>query len=211
MEDASPYALALVALGAYVIGSFPTAYVVVARLAGRNVMEYGTGNVGALNTLRSTNSKALTAIVLLGDAGKGALALLLGYLVAQGFDYETGLPMQVAGIVSVVGHNHSIFLKLKGGKGLATSLPVLLYLEPTLAGVWIGTFLIIVFFTRVMILGQIMGTVVAPVIGVAVFRDSMVPVVILAAIVFVKHAPRIRNILNGTEPRMYYKIREAGR
>ncbi|MFQ5875347.1 MAG: glycerol-3-phosphate acyltransferase [Dehalococcoidia bacterium] len=211
MEDASPYVLALIAVGAYLIGSFPTAYVVVKGFAHRNVMEYGTGNVGTLNTLRATNSKTLTIVVLLGDAGKGALALLLGYLVALAFDYDSQLPMRVAGIVSVVGHNYSIFLKLKGGKGLATSLPVLLYLEPALGGVWVGVFLLTVLFTRLMVLGQIMGTVAVPVVGLAFFRNSIVPVVVLAAIVFVKHAPRIRNILNGTEPRMYYKVREVGR
>ena len=77
MEDPSIQALVLVALGSYVIGSFPTAYVVVRRFTGKNVMEYGTGNIGTLNTLRSTNSKTLTLIVLLGDVGKGGLALLL--------------------------------------------------------------------------------------------------------------------------------------
>lgn len=211
MADPSPYALALIALGAYVIGSFPTAYVVVKWFARKNVLEHGTGNVGTMNTLRATNSKVLTVVVLLGDAGKGALALLLGYVVAVGFDYDSALPMEVAGITSVVGHNYSLFLKFKGGKGLATSLPVLLYMEPTLLAVWLGVFLLTVLFTRLMVMGQIMGTVAVPLVGLAVFSDSIVPVGILAAIVFVKHAPRLRNIFNGTEPRMYYKIREVHR
>ena len=209
MEEAAIHALVPIAAGAYVIGSIPTAVVVVKRFTGKDVMALGSRNVGTLNTLRATNSKSLTVAVLLGDMSKGALALLLGYLVSVGFDYESELPMAVAGITSVVGHNYSIFLKLKGGKGLATSVPVLLYLEPVLVGVWVGTFLLTVAITRLMVGGQIAGTVVAPVIGLAFFYDSIIPVGILAAIVFVKHAPRLRNIINGTEPRMYYKIREA--
>ncbi|MEE9199427.1 MAG: glycerol-3-phosphate acyltransferase [Dehalococcoidia bacterium] len=211
MEDASPYVLALIALGGYLMGSFPTAYVVVRQFAGKNVMDLGTGNVGTLNTLRATRSKSLAIGVLLGDIGKGGLAILLGYLVALALDYDVRTPMEVAGILAVVGHNYSPFLRFRGGKGLATSLPILLYMEPILVAVWLGVFFLMVLLTRLMVLGQIMGTVALPLVGVAAFRDSIVPVAILAAIVFVKHAPRIRNILNGTEPRMYYKIREASR
>ena len=211
MEDPSIQALVLVALGSYVIGSFPTAYVVVRRFTGKNVMEYGTRNIGTLNTLRSTNSKTLTLIVLLGDVGKGGLALLLGYLVSLGFDYASGTPMAVAGITAVVGHNYSAFLKLRGGKGLATAAPVLLYLEPALAAVWIGVFLVTVLVSRLMVMGQISGTVAAPLVGLAFFHDSVVPVGILGAIVFIRHAPRLKKIVKGTEPRMYYRIKEGHR
>lgn len=211
MEDPSLLSLILAALGAYLIGSIPTAFLVVKQFTGQNVMDKGTGNVGTLNTLRATRSKKLTVMVLFGDSSKGALALLLGYLIAVGFDYESQMLMQVAGIVAVVGHNYSIFLKLKGGKGLATSLPVLLYLEPILLGVWIGTFLLTVASTRLMVVGQITGTVAAAIVGVAVFGESGIPVGILAAFVFIRHAPRLRNVFNGTEPKMYYKIGGAGR
>ena len=211
MADPSPFVLAVIALGGYLIGSFPTASMVVKRFAGKNVIEYGTGNVGTLNTLRATNSKTLTIAVLIGDTSKGGLALLLGYLVARTFEYNSWVPMAVAGIAAVVGHNYSFLLKLKGGKGLATSIPVLLFLEPSLVAVWIGVFLLTVLFTRLMVLGQILGTVVVPLVGLVVFSDSIVPVGILGVIVFVKHAPRIRNILNGSEPRMYYKVREVHR
>ena len=78
MEEATIQALILIAIAAYVIGSIPTAVIVVKRFTGRDVMALGSGNVGTLNTLRATNSKKLTLLVLLGDMGKGALALLLG-------------------------------------------------------------------------------------------------------------------------------------
>ncbi len=210
MDEAAIHVLIPLAIGAYVIGSIPTAVIVVKRFTGQDVMALGTGNMGTLNTLRATNSKTLTIVVLLGDMGKGALALLLGWGVATGFGYEAQLAMTVAGITAIVGHNYSIFLKLKGGKGLATAFPVLLFIEPALVGVWIGTFLVTVALTRLMVGGQIMGTVAAPLVGLFVYPDTAIPAGILAAIIFIKHAPRIKNIIDGTEPRMYYKIRKQG-
>ena len=210
MDEATIQALIPIAIAAYVIGSIPTAVIVVKRFTGRDVMALGTGNVGTLNTLRATNSKKLTLVVLLGDMGKGALALLLGWGVAVGFGYEAELAMTVAGITSIVGHNYSIFLKLKGGKGLATAFPVLLFIEPALAGVWIATFLVTVALSRYMVAGQIMGTVAAPLVGIFVYPQTAIPAGILAAIIFIKHAPRIKNLIDGTEPRMYYKIRKSG-
>ena len=209
MSDPSSQALILVALGGYLIGSIPTALLVVRWFTGKDVRKHGSGNIGTLNTLRATNSKALTLIVLLGDVSKGVLALLLGYLVAEGFDYKSELIMEFGGIAAVVGHNYSAFLKLGGGKGLATALPVLLYLEPALVGVWLGTFFITVFLTRLLVLGQIMGTVVVPIVGLAAFDDRAIAVGVIAAPIFIRHAPRIKNILNGTEPKMFYKVRRA--
>ena len=210
MEEAPILALILVALGGAVIGAIPTAVIVVKRFTGKDVMALGTGNVGTMNTLRATNSKKLTLVVLFGDMSKGALALLLGWGVATGFGYQPNLPMTVGGIASIVGHNYSVFLKFKGGKGLATGAPVLLHIEPALAGVWIAAFLITVALSRYMVLGQIMGTVAAPLVGLFVYPQTAIPAGILAAIVFVKHAPRLKNIVEGSEPKMYYKIRKEG-
>ncbi len=210
MEDAPILALILVALGGFVIGSVPTAVLVVKRFTGKDVMTLGTGNVGTMNTLRATNSKKLTLLVLFGDMSKGALALLLGWGVATGFGYVPNLVMTVGGIASIVGHNYSVFLKLKGGKGLATGVPVLLHIEPALVGVWIAVFLITVALTRLMVGGQIMGTAAAALVGLFVYPQTAIPAGILAAIIFVKHAPRIKNIIEGTEPKMYYKIRKSG-
>ena len=210
MDEATIQLLIPIAIAGYVIGSIPTAVIVVKRFTGQDVMALGTGNVGTLNTLRATSSKKLTLVVLLGDMGKGALALLVGYVVAVGFGYVGELAMTVGGIASIIGHNYSVFLKLKGGKGLATALPVLLHIEPALVGVWIATFLVTVAVTRLMVGGQIMGTVAAPLVGLFVYPQTAIPAGIVAAIVFIKHAPRIKNIIDGTEPRMYYKIRKSG-
>ena len=197
--------LALIALIGYLVGSFPTGYIIVRRFAGKNILEWGTGNVGTLNTLRATNSKLLTLATLSGDVLKGIVALVVGYSIARAGGVETGLGAATGGIMAVVGHNYTVFLKFQGGKGIATSLPVLFYLAPLLVVLWLGVFFLTVATTRLLVLGQILGTVAVPIVGYLLVPDPIVPVSILALLVFIRHASRIRNIVKGTEPKLYYK------
>ena len=198
--------LALIALIGYLVGSFPTGYIIVRRFARKNILEWGTGNVGTLNTLRATSSKLLTLATLSGDVLKGVVALLLGIVIARAGGVETGLGAATGGIMAVVGHNYTVFLKFQGGKGIATSLPVLFYLAPLLVVLWIGVFILTVATTRLLVLGQILGTVAVPIVGYLLVPDPIVPVSILALLVFIRHASRIRNIVKGTEPKLYYKV-----
>ena len=198
--------LALIALIGYLVGSFPTGYIIVRRFARKNILEWGTGNVGTLNTLRATNSKLLTLATLSGDVLKGMLALLVGFVIAKAGGVDTELGAATGGIMAVLGHNYTVFLKFQGGKGIATSLPVLFYLAPLLVVLWIGVFFLTVAATRILVLGQILGTVAVPIVGYLLFPDPIVPVSILALLVFIRHASRIRNIVKGTEPKLYYKV-----
>ena len=228
MQDAA--VLVLVVLLGYLFGSFPTAYLIVKYSTGRNILEVGSANVGTLNVLRATRSKVMTAANLLGDVGKGVLAIVVGYLLADATGGSGFVGGAAGGIASVVGHNYTPFLKFQGGKGIATSLPVLCYLEPWLVPVWIATFFLTVGATRLLVLGQIIGTVVTGIAAVLffgffrddadlflrVFRDdaddavvAAAAVVVLAAIVFIRHAPRIKGVIQGTEPKLYYKIENA--
>ena len=134
--------------------------------------------------------------------------MAIGYAVAGAAGVDLGMGAVTGGIFAVAGHNYTVFLKFQGGKGIATSLPLLLYVEPILVAVWIGTFLVVVAATRLLVLGQILGTVVISVAGVLLFLDTIVPVSILSLLVFIRHAPRIRAIVNRTEPKLYYKIKE---
>ena len=201
-------ALAIIAAAGYLSGSFPTAYLIVRWSAGKNIREWGTGNVGTLNVLRATNSKLLTAANLAGDALKGVVAMAVGFAVASAMGVDSQLGAAAGGILAVVGHNYTVFLGFQGGKGIATALPVLLYLEPVLVALWIATFLVVLAATRFLVLGQILGTLAVPIFGYILFPDSIVPVTALALLVFIRHAPRIVDIVNGTEPKLYYKIQE---
>ena len=219
--------LALVVLLGYLFGSFPTAYLIVKHFTGRNILDVGSANVGTLNVLRATSSKVLTAANLVGDVAKGVLAIAVGFLLADATGGNGFIGGAAGGIASVVGHNYTPFLKFQGGKGIATSLPVLVYLEPWLVPVWVASFFVTVGATRLLVLGQIIGTVVtgiAAVLFFGFFRDdadvflrffrddaddavvAAAAVVVLAAIVFIRHAPRIKSVLDGTEPKLYYKI-----
>ena len=84
--------LAAIGISGYLLGAFPTAYLIVTRFAGKNILEWGTGNVGTLNVLRATSSKLLTLAILAGDVLKGVLAMLVGFTiaVATGLDSYTG-------------------------------------------------------------------------------------------------------------------------
>ena len=198
--------LAVIAAGTYLLGSFPTAYVVVNRFAGKHIMQWGTGNVGTLNVHRATGSKLLTLLTLVGDVIKGVLALVAGFAVASALGVDSSVGALTGGILAAVGHNYSAFLRLQGGKRIATALPILFYIEPLLVAVWLGTYLLTVAATRIFVLGQILGTVVVPLVCYVFFPDHAVPVTILGLIVFIRHAPRIPNVVKGTEPKLYYKI-----
>ena len=196
-----------VAVAGYLLGSFPTAYVVVRYFTGKDILEYGTGNVGTMNTHRATSSKSLTLLVLAGDVLKGAAALALGIAVAGALDLDREVGGAVGGILAVVGHNHSIFLKFRGGKGIATAAPTLLYFAPGLAPVWLAVFFLTVALTRLLVLGQIAATVVTPVAAYMLFPDEAPVIYALAFLIFIRHAPRLKNVIQGTEPKLYYKTR----
>ena len=116
----------LLGLGAYLLGSIPTAYILVSRVAGTDVREVGTGNVGALNAYHQLGAWA-GVLVLVIDAGKGAFAVLApGWLGAPEWTLFLTTPLVVAG------HNWPIFLNFRGGKGAAGILGISLALLPIL-------------------------------------------------------------------------------
>ena len=119
--------LALMVLGAYLLGSAPVAYLAVRWSRGIDIRQYGSGNVGASNVLMTT-SKWLTAVVILFDIGKGAsMVWVAGWL-------GLGVAQQVTvGVAAIVGHNWPVFLGFNGGRGVLTSLGVVAALVPWLA------------------------------------------------------------------------------
>ena len=198
-----------IAVGAagYVLGSFPTAYVVVKHYAKKDILEYGTSNVGMMNAHRATNSKALTLLVLAGDMLKTVAALFLGVYLSKAFDLDSQAGSAIGGILAVVGHNYSMFLKLKGGKGIAVAFTVILYFAPIVIAVWVGVFLVTVAITRLLVLGQMLATAVIPIVAHFIFPDVAPIIGALSVLVLIRHAPRLKNVVQGTEPKLYYKIR----
>lgn len=126
----------LIVIAAYLLGSLPFSYLL-ARLAGRDIYRLGDGNVGAHNVMRHVG-RGRGALALLLDVAKGALAVT----IAQAWRENSSLPV-IAGVIAVLGHNYPIALRGRGGKGLATSLGVMLGLFPLLS--WLIAALVIGF------------------------------------------------------------------
>ena len=192
----------------YLLGAIPFGYLIVKGFTGKNILEYGTSNIGTMNTHRATNNKYLTLLVFLADFGKGYLSFWIGNFLASVFgvlNFTTIVILGVAGFALVLGHNYSIFMKFQGGKGLAAGCGFMFGLNPVLILIWCGLFLVTVGISKYMVLGQMLATIGLLLITLFINQAQFWIVLGLGILVILKHAPRMQNVLNGTEPKMYYK------
>jgi glycerol-3-phosphate acyltransferase PlsY len=196
-----------IALAAYLLGSIPVGYLLVRIFRRQDIRTMGSGNIGATNVLRS-EGKGLGAATFLLDVVKGAVAVLLGALVAHPV-----LPMipqrnveALAALFAVLGHMFPVWLKFRGGKGVATGFGVFLVAAPLAALASITLFAIIFAITRYVSLGSILGAASFPVFAYFTVRGEK-PVffvavqAIVALLIIVKHHPNIRRLLAGNEHR----------
>ncbi|HET9417816.1 MAG TPA: glycerol-3-phosphate 1-O-acyltransferase PlsY [Chthoniobacterales bacterium] len=206
-------AYATVAVLGYLIGSFPAGYVA-GRIAGVDIRTHGSGNIGATNVLRVLGKRFGYAVFLV-DFGKGVAAVLVARHITSvnGTDERAvELAATLAGIVAVIGHSFPVWLKFRGGKGVATSIGVLFALLP-LAGavvclVWLATFEI----ARYVSLASVVAAVALPIAVAAMFflHRLQTPVLLycslcLAALVIVRHRSNLARLAKGTEPRFSRK------
>lgn len=195
IETAMPV-LMLWALCGYILGSIPFGMILAKLMGLGNLREIGSGNIGATNVLRTGNKKA-AALTLLFDAGKGAVIVLLARAVA-GEDAA-----QIAGLAAFLGHCFPIWLKFKGGKGVATYFGIMIALSPfvgLLAGViWLATAVI----SRYSSLAALLAAGWTPVV-VSVFTDGQLTAlaVVLAVLIYLRHAQNIARLRSGTETKI---------
>jgi acyl phosphate:glycerol-3-phosphate acyltransferase len=186
-----------IALLAYLFGSIP-AGVLVARTYNIDLTKVGSGNTGATNVLRSAGWGP-GLVVALADIFKGGIAVLIAR--ALGLD---GNLISLVALAAVIGHNFSIFLGFKGGKGVATSFGTVLLLDPGLGLAILPIFVGTTYLTRFVSAGSIIGALAAAVLAVAMQRDIWMVVMclgLLAMIVF-KHRDNIQRLQAGTERRL---------
>jgi glycerol-3-phosphate acyltransferase PlsY len=195
------HALALVL--AYVIGSFPSAYLTGRLVKGVDLRRRGSGNLGATNVYREVGAVAAVAVLLL-DAAKGwvAVALVPRWLSLTGAEWW----VVAMGAAAVLGHAKPVFLLWRGGgKGVATAGGVFVALAPIAAAVSVGVFALVVALTRYVSAGSVAAAVVLPV-SVALVRSARSPafVVSLAISMFVvwAHRGNLRRLSAGEEPRI---------
>ncbi len=188
--------LALAALIAYLVGAIPFG-TVIARLFGLgNLRDIGSGNIGATNVLR-TGNKLAAFLTLILDAGKAGAAVL----VARSILGEDAA--QVAGFFAFLGHCFPVYLKFKGGKGVATFFGMLIALYWPL-GIAAGAVWIFIAYTfQFSSLAALMASLMAPAIAWGLGRpDFLVLTVMLTILVWVRHSENITRLLNGTESKI---------
>lgn len=123
------------AVTSYLIGSFPTAYVIGKHIRGIDISRNGTGNIGAMNAYEVTGSKAIGITV-------GVIDVLKGLIVTLVFDYNLGLTAGLtAALFAVIGHNYSVFVKFRGGRGLAVAAGALLIIQPLAVAIYLAVYL----------------------------------------------------------------------
>ncbi|ATU91960.1 glycerol-3-phosphate 1-O-acyltransferase PlsY [Phyllobacterium zundukense] len=176
----------------YLLGSFPFG-LILTRMAGLgDVRSIGSGNIGATNVLRTGNKK-LAAATLLLDMLKGTAAVLIAGIVSP----EAAI---VAGFGAFLGHIFPVWLKFKGGKGVATYLGVLLGLFWQGALIFAAVWLIIAYTTRYSSLAALVAAVIVPVaLYIIGFHQIAVLFFVLTIIVFIKHRANIQRLVSGTE------------
>lgn len=201
------FAFIWMALAAYLLGSIPVGYLLVRIVRRQDIRTVGSGNIGATNVLRS-GGKALGAATFLLDVVKGAAAVLLARAIAghvlpmiQQRDVEA-----LAALFAVLGHMFPVWLKFRGGKGVATGFGVFIVAAPWAALAAITLFAIVFALTRYVSLGSILGAASFPIFAYFTVRGPrpaffVAVQAIVALLIIVKHHPNIRRLLAGNEHR----------
>ena len=185
----------------YLLGSIPFGYLLVKTFRGADVRTTGSGNIGATNVART--SPALGIVTLALDALKGAVAV---FLVSRIFPGESVLPF-VAALAAVAGHIFPVWLRFRGGKGVATGLGSFLLLTPKAILLTLAIFVALAAAFRLVALASIVATASLPLLALW-FGESGRPVLLIAAaslLIILKHHQNIGRMLRGTEPRFQFR------
>ena len=204
----------IIAIIAYAIGSINFSVLISKKMAGFDVREKGSGNAGSTNMLRSVGKKA-AALTLLCDILKGVVAILIALIAGKIVkNVDRAVLVQIAGILVVVGHTFPIFFEFKGGKGVATSLGVIMMINWKIGLICLVFALAIMAFSRMVSMGSVGAAILFPVLTLFINTNFIVQAsgmkyfifsVILAEIVIFNHRANIKRIASGTENKLSFK------
>ena len=204
----------IIAIIAYAIGSINFSVIISKKMAGFDIRDKGSGNAGSTNMLRSIGKKA-AILTLVCDILKGVVAVLIAVVVGKIVkNVDKAALVQIAGILVVIGHTFPIFFEFKGGKGVATSLGVLLIINWKIGLICLVFALVIMALGRIVSLGSVGAAILCPVLTLFIHSNYIVEAtgikylvfgLILAAIVIFNHRANIQRIANGTESKLSFK------
>ncbi len=206
----------IIAIIAYLIGSINFSILISKKKAGYDIRQKGSGNAGTTNMLRNLGKK-YAAITLICDVLKGVVAIGIAIIAGNILgDTNKALLVQIAGVAVVIGHTFPIFFGFKGGKGVATSLGILLMTNWQLGLICLVFALVLMALTRVVSMGSIAAAILYPILtlfvggGHYIVESSglgngyFIYSVILAVIVIFNHRENIKRILSGTENKISF-------
>ena len=210
--------VAVIAIISYLIGSINPSIIISKLLKKEDIRTQGSGNAGTTNTLRVLG-KGPAIIVLLIDVLKAVVAVFLGRWIGTWGEYTPEIMDQLhdyaimaSALGAILGHNFPIYYGFKGGKGVATSLGVLLVVEWRIGLVCLVFAIVLMALTRMVSLGSIAAAILYPVLvfvlPVTAFKNNWLYLgfaVVLAVLVLVRHRANIKRLLNGTENKLFEK------
>ena len=204
----------IIAIIAYAIGSINFSVILSKKMAGFDVREKGSGNAGSTNMLRAVGKKA-AVLTLVCDILKGVVSILIALLIGKIVkNVDRALLIQIAGILVVIGHTFPIFFGFKGGKGVATSLGVLLMVNWKIGFICLTFALVIIIASKMVSMGSIGAAILFPVLTIFINEHYIVSAsglkyfifsLVLAIFVIFNHRENVKRILNGTENKLSFK------
>ena len=210
----------IMAIIAYLIGSVNFSVIISKKMAGFDVREKGSGNAGSTNVLRTVGKKA-AIITLICDILKGVVSVLIALLVGviAGESANSAIVVEIAALAVVIGHTFPVFFGFRGGKGVATSLGVILIVNWKIGLICLVFALALMALTRMVSLGSISASVLFAVLTMFI-RDSYIGGIefdfsfiifgiLLAALVIYNHRSNLKRIINGTENKLNFKKKET--
>ncbi|HEX3364810.1 glycerol-3-phosphate 1-O-acyltransferase PlsY [Phenylobacterium sp.] len=202
-EGLTTVQLGAAVVGGYLLGSIPFGVIVMRAAGAGDPRAIGSGNIGATNVLRS-GRRDLAALTLIGDGGKGALAVLIAWLATRGLGNDAQAVLtSLAGGAAFFGHIFPVWLKFKGGKGVATFFGTLLAAAWPVGLIAGATWLLMAALFRISSLAALTAAVVAPVAALLLHRQPVAALaLVMAVLIYVRHDANIRRLLKGEEPRM---------
>jgi len=198
----------LLVVASYLLGSIPSGYLLVRIFRKQDIRSVGSGNIGATNVLR-TGGKGLGAATFVLDILKGSASVGLGALIAV--TLLRGIPIRnvesLAALFAVLGHIFPVWLRFRGGKGVATGFGVFIVAAPLAALAAISVFALVTFLSRYVSLGSILGAASFPLFAYLLVKGDRPPFFIavqcaVALIIILKHHQNIRRLIAGTESRL---------